>query len=364
MPQELGRTIHSIDALYDFVYTPELNLRMDQIEDPFSNSFHWVFDVPIFTQGLQVGPQLFWIHGKLGLGKLTWMKFIYKSRHTWDLLHNWRTNVLEIKASFFFHYRVTAIQKSFEGVLRSLIAQILRTHMDALSKTHRLYWDEYQEITGGGEKARNRYKAFKRSASLKPPFESFERHGNSQTLSLLAQIVTEFRSEDRPVLKLERILRLLLKQDALKMHLVVFFDALDEFDGPLDVISRFLKGLTQASETSATRVKVCFSSRPWEPLRAHFSSYPNFALEGYTITEIENYTASSVADWEVENLVIINPAPKVISRANAIFLWVTLAIRVLHEPYLSSPEKVAPALMEQKLQELPDDPFDFYKVTI
>jgi hypothetical protein len=62
------------------------------------------------------------------------MKYIYSSILTWELLHDWRRStqkVREITAGFFFHYRVTPLQRSFEGILkgsyfRSLILILMR----------------------------------------------------------------------------------------------------------------------------------------------------------------------------------------------------------------------------------------------
>lgn len=340
--KDLGRVITSIDELYDSIYSPELDFRVDQVEEPFESTFHWVFDIPIFTQWLQGGAGLFWIHGKPACGKSTLMKFISGNQQTRDLLHNMGTSPLEeIRASFFFHYRGTAIQKSFEGVLRILIVQILRPYRDKLSNHHRPVWETYQtikseqrrlwtrqeraqknmqkvereiemtrqmmgrseqdqsshshleglpiaskeprafleELLKSGKTIRSEIKWLgKAMTTAEGDLRTFIKTSDSQglgaspTLKLLTQAVEEFHGEDGLLLKLEKVIRLLMNQDVIRMDLALFFDALDEFGGPPDVICRFLKDLVQTSDTSATRVKVCFSSRPWESLKAHFSS--------------------------------------------------------------------------------------------
>jgi hypothetical protein len=103
------------EEVYGDIYSPELQYRIDQIEDPFQDTFGWVFDLPLFSNWLQEGSGLFWIHGKPASGKSTLMKYIVRSKQTWELLHDWRKSSYEVNAAYFFHYRGTAIQKSFEG---------------------------------------------------------------------------------------------------------------------------------------------------------------------------------------------------------------------------------------------------------
>jgi len=72
------------------LYSPELDLRFQQIKNPFQNTFEWAFDLPILTNWLhqRFNAKLFWIHGKPGSGKSTFMKFLFKSPYTWQLLYN------------------------------------------------------------------------------------------------------------------------------------------------------------------------------------------------------------------------------------------------------------------------------------
>ncbi len=53
------------------------------------------------------------------------MKFIFQDPHTWSYLHDWKSEALEVRASFFFHDRGTSSEKSFEGLLGSVVRQII-----------------------------------------------------------------------------------------------------------------------------------------------------------------------------------------------------------------------------------------------
>ncbi|KAK3347272.1 hypothetical protein B0T25DRAFT_298243 [Lasiosphaeria hispida] len=192
----------------------------------------------------------------------------------------------------------------------------------------------------------------------------FKPHSNKPIASFLTKIMAEFRQEqDGLTPRLERALRQLLGQDLNKMDLVLFFDALDEFDGHLDLISRFLKGLVQSSPLSMTLVKICFSSRPWEPLKEQFSACPAFALHEYTKGDMEKFAARSMAQSSIKDLDVIRLVPDII-RANGVFLWVRLALKVLLKTAMVAPHAGLPGLLEAKLGELPDDLFEFYKLII
>ncbi|KAM0511390.1 hypothetical protein ACHAPE_009905 [Trichoderma viride] len=447
---DLGSVLSLVQEIHDELYLPELDYRITQIEDPFQNTFKWIFDLDLFTHWLREGSGLFWINGKPGSGKSTLMKFIFQNQLTEDLLHHWRKNSLDIKAGFFFNYRGTAIQKSFEGVLRSLITQILQPHRIAFQKKYQRMWETFQDlnkrsrilegrranlkceldavierkaltnserdleeqlqraIDDSGSEARKKQVVRdikeqlsqvrkKRKGVRKWNTESRERELELQLLfnqlqadiavisdsisslakearpfrtqletRFLRSIVAEFRNDsDSRIVRLERILSQLLDQDLVKIDLVLFFDALDEFDGHLDKMSGFLKSLIERSATSATRAKVCFSSRPWKSLNDHFAKYPSFKLQDYTKADIEQYGMGSLERSEIINLCerdnIMKIIPSVIARANGVFLWVRLAMKELFDTIAKSSKAELFENLEKKLQELPSDLFEFYK---
>jgi len=417
-------TFSLLPDMYDRLQSPELNDRADQIEAPHQRTFQWVFNLPVFSLWLQEGSEFLWIQGKPGSGKSTLMKYIYQSRQTWDLLHNWRSDSLEIKACFFFHHRGSPLQKSLEGVLRSLIIQIMEPHRRAFEKETRWIWERYEGLkndqaglerqlkivrkeldeirqskkkngaSGGGIRPANS-RAPGNSRTYAPFYlpntedairhmddrlnqgrallrreladlgGEFNHRGTSPEAKLLGKLVAEYQKErDEEILGLEKILRLLLDQDVANVDLVLFFDALDEFDGHHITISRFLRSLVTTSPTSRTRVKVCFSSRSSTWLTEKFSTCPSFAVEDYTTTDIEEYATSSVAGLQTASPSVAQLVPAVIKRANGVFLWVRLAINILQETIASSPGTITPAFLEQKLQGIPGDLIEFYRLIV
>ncbi|KAK4444026.1 hypothetical protein QBC34DRAFT_416019 [Podospora aff. communis PSN243] len=458
--EELGKLLHSTEDALRQLQSSELDLRFQQIEDPFQDTFEWAFHLPILTDWLQqrFNSKVFWIYGKPGSGKSTFMKFLFQSDKTWELLHDWKSEGREIRAGFFFHYRGSAIQKSFEGVLRSLIAQVLSPHSASYRERHNETWELYQRakrqcqnlksriatehetmkstakrindikkeieteqdkmkqlmddqlranLEDNGEddhddfdedpiqkdlkKTRHTLESLhnelktqrKRHASCKTELPELDEQLRSKmreiqyldqrcldeddipTRTFLAQVVTEFEKRDsRLIPKLEKIVRRILNQEALEMDIILFFDALDEFDGHPDVISQFMKDLAQGSPQSKTRVKICLSSRPWKALQDHFSAYPQLALEMHTKYDIEDYVTRSVRRWSSTESFAHRLISTILTRANGVFLWVRLAVRVLSEALTVDGRPATLEQLEARLRELPEDLFEFYRLIV
>jgi hypothetical protein len=392
--------------------SPDLDFRVDQIDDPFQDTFRWIFDLPLFSEWLQHGSGLFWIHGKPGSGKSTLMKYIFKSERTWELLHDWTRVSHEIRAGFFFHYRGSAIQKSFEGVLRSLIVQILAPHYKSFKRQYqdiqleyRQYQAEHRQleqaresvletlIKSNSDKSRIQERApeqhlydledqapenlQKRLAEIDVELLFMENTKLSEIASraqsclgvletaLLIESMENFSDDtNQLIIKLEKMLRQLLNQTKIPMELILFFDALDEFDGHLDMISRFLKGLVHIPPESKTRVKVCVSSRPWKQLHNHFSAHHNFALQDFTRADIEQFAARSLAALHIANPSIIPIASIITYKANGVFLWVKLAVQELSNAISTSAQLMSREQLEETLWKLPDDLQAFYDLII
>ncbi|KAI1871725.1 hypothetical protein JX265_005711 [Neoarthrinium moseri] len=121
--------------------------RRDQIDPQSSHTLEWAFedgftDLP---RWLQNGNGIFWVSGKPGSGKSTLMKFVHNDDRTRELLHCWNTSTRQITANFFFHYRGNVIQKSFEGLLRSIISQLLEAEPELYDAIHVLFNNKYNK---------------------------------------------------------------------------------------------------------------------------------------------------------------------------------------------------------------------------
>lgn len=119
----------SDDVILSSLRAPERDRRLEQINQKLGDTFNWAFDdVSVgLNKWLQKGTGIFWINGKPASGKSTLMKYLYQDPRTKELLRasGWQSRARLTTASFFFHHRGNNMQKSFEGLLRSLISQIL-----------------------------------------------------------------------------------------------------------------------------------------------------------------------------------------------------------------------------------------------
>lgn len=262
---------------------PERDLRLEEIEEKFRNTFDWIYDrpEPRFTQWLEKGTGLFWINGKPGSGKSTLMKFLFKDQRTSDLLQDWKTGNAFTRVAFFFHYRGTSMQKSFEGLLRSVLSQII---------------SERPELC----------------RFLRPMFKH-------QTLT----------SENWTLPILQRGLHTILTQDEEPLHLCLFLDAIDEYGGRLESICQFLEDLGKIRPKPNKLIKVCFSSRPWDIFLRTFKCCPGFRIHDFTREDIGNYCLGSLKEERLPPVTLENLIPYLVTRSRGVFLWVKLVVKDL-----------------------------------
>jgi len=138
--EHAGRDTTIYQALLKRLYFPNLNSRHRSIETAHFKTFEWIFTdiMPQNPEGKgrhhfvewllrQTGMGPFWVQGKAGSGKSTLMKFISSHPETMKHLRDWAAGKKLIVASFFFWNAGTILQRSQEGLLRSLLFEILRT---------------------------------------------------------------------------------------------------------------------------------------------------------------------------------------------------------------------------------------------
>ncbi len=78
-----------------------------------------------FSVWLKSGEGLYWINGKAGSGKSTLMNYICQDGRRLEYLKEWSLNRQLLTPSYFFWAAGSRQQKSIDGLLRSLIYQML-----------------------------------------------------------------------------------------------------------------------------------------------------------------------------------------------------------------------------------------------
>ena len=143
---------HIDETFYkDFIkslFYPEISSRQEQVASEFygiKNSYEWVFEESkmksrfdnhfeesrrrlqwaSFPEWLRSGSNIYWMNGKAGSGKSTLMNYICDHRRKEELLRQWSANRRLLTPNFFSWSAGVRLQKTSNGLLRSIIYQML-----------------------------------------------------------------------------------------------------------------------------------------------------------------------------------------------------------------------------------------------
>ena len=139
------KEVHIDDRRYDDIVQSlsfsRISSRQEQVDNQFdsiTNSYDWIFDNPrrnrsddcplwsYFAQWLKSGHGVYWINGKAGSGKSTLMHYIYTHERPLEYLGSWSSTRRLLTPAFFFWNSGVPLQKTIDGLLRSVIYQMLR----------------------------------------------------------------------------------------------------------------------------------------------------------------------------------------------------------------------------------------------
>ncbi|KAG8165596.1 hypothetical protein KVR01_004148 [Diaporthe batatas] len=315
-----------------------INDRHDTIRDAHEQTLTWLFGTDdqcspsTFDAWLTSDDDLYWISGKPGSGKSTLMKFLCDHPRTIEKLEIWSKKTRLIRAEYFFWGAGRQnLQKSQEGLLRSIVYQILRQCPDLIPQTYpntwRLCFPEDQHPT--------RAVSTTESASALVPLS---------VLGLLATIRT--------------VCDLAAQSEA---KFCFFIDGLDEYDGkPADVID-----LIRALRT-LPNVKLCLSSRDWNEFdqefgkdrtqRLYMQDFNRNDISAYvhdTFAKDDNYQEMEDRDTAGKELI-----EEIVEAANGVFLWVFLVVRSFQEG-LTNADDISD--LQQRLRTLPKDLNEYFE---
>lgn len=270
-----------------------------------------------FSLWLQEKDDTFWISGKPGSGKSTLMKFIASHPETKRMLGNsqWAGSSKVVVASHYFWSTGTEIQRSQQGLWRSLLFDILRQEPRMISQVCR------------------------------------ERCGTEEA---------NLRHQPWSLDELLECVKALADQKDSKTRFCIFVDGLDEFEGdPLDLI----KPLQALSRSHL--VKLCVSSRPWNAFEEGFGQRPDLKLyvHDLTIGDIRAFTSERLMShprWDTfaSNEDSTSIVEDIAQRSHGVFLWVFLVTRELREG-LTNFDTLAD--LKRRLDRMPSELGPFFK---
>ena len=290
LAREVGSTA-SDQMLLRSLHFKDIRTRETQVASSHKETFQWLLDSHSptnVTQWLESQSGMFWVTGKPGSGKSTLMKFLVAHSRTMKLLRSWAGTRRLITASFYFWNAGNTIQKSQEGLFRSLLYNILCQYPNLI-----------------------RIVCTAKSATFRP----FENEVEPWTLQELQQAIEQLHGHFE-----------------VQAQFCFFIDGLDEYDGHPDDIVKVLESLRTVSN-----IKLCVSSRPWNEFLDAFGqdSSRHLALEKLTRKDIEDYIRDNLeansnfavlkqTDARSQDLI-----DEIVEKASGVFLWVVLVVRSL-----------------------------------
>jgi hypothetical protein len=291
LSEQSAATATSTEILKSLQF-PLMHDRYSLIHERHPETFSWIFEsaASLFKTWLEQDSGAFWISGKAGSGKSTLMKFLNRSPQLRDSLNVWAGDRQLFVASFYFWITGTRMQKTQEGLLQSILHEILRQEPALIPKVVPARWEQDGSF-----------------------------HENLQPWTL-------------PELydALETVIR--EKPAACFCFLI---DGLDEYAGDAGEQGLFADKIKKLA--SSSMVKVCVASRPWTAFESVFGVDPKQMLKVQDLTKDD-------MDRFVKNTLEENPRFAVISNrdsraldlvheirdsAQGVFLWVVLVVKSL-----------------------------------
>ncbi|KAF9878403.1 hypothetical protein CkaCkLH20_03895 [Colletotrichum karsti] len=290
-------------------------VRHDSVLQAHKDTFQWAFDSRL-SDWLSSESGIFWVSGKPGSGKSTFMKFIAKSPRTKELLVKWAGSPEKLAvATHFFWIAGTPIQKSWQGLLQSLLYDLLRGHPDVVSLTSPDRW----EAAKAGQ--------------------------------------WQMAAAPWSVDELAVALRALASASCVPLKMCFFIDGLDEYDSDHAELCRVLRDLA-----SSTHIKICLSSRRWSVFEQSFGngSYQNLDIHELTRDDIRKFVSDQLdikSRWNVEMSQDVDDemtqlVDRIAAQACGVFLWAFFVTRSLRED-LSNGEEIGG--LARRLSQLPSD---------
>lgn len=309
---------------YDTIQERELTIK-----DAYQGTFRWIFDdenSTSFKNWLSSDGKLYWITGKPGSGKSTLMRYLMQptrlpSRQSRceEQLMQWAGNGENLTIiSFHFWAIGSPMQRTKEGLFRTLLVQLFQAHPEVIPTVAPSRWE---------------------SLSL---FNEDPQHLTETELGdMFRQAITHIST---------------------RAKLALFIDGLDEFDGDCNALVSLIGECTLCS------IKICVSSRPWTEFENAFGEYPQLRMEDLTYNDMTRYVMAKFGAnprfrtfQERHPEVAIDISRSVTEKANGVFLWVNIVVSSLLAGIVSG-DRIED--LESRLDLLPPEIQDLYEKII
>jgi len=322
---------------------PGMDGRVSTLASPLEGTYDWILDDTAgssrlhsfdsspcpFPAWLKSHGGSFLIVGKAGSGKSTLMKHIINHEKADVLLEQWATSLRcrLIKANFFFYRVGESFESTREGMVQSILYQILSKIPDWIPLV-------------------------------------FPSRFSSQTNPLVENSSWTWKNREL----FEAMSRLADQVEAESICICLFLDGLDEHkdfheqEALMDDLANLLR---------SKHVKICASSRSRDIFMARLGlSGHRIVLERHTRSDLRRFIANELnksgnfRKWQIlDSVGCRNFVEEVEEKADGVFLWVYLAMKQLRAELSTcgNPEDLELADLRDRLRHLPDNLRDYFK---
>lgn len=283
-----------------------IDSRKMDITKALRQTCSWILKHPTYLawRDIEVAKEhsgFFWIKGKPGAGKSVLVKYL-------DTYISKNVRPQDICLSFYFHARGESLEKSLEGMYRSLFVQLL----DAVEELHSVL-DKPRQVSANGQ------------FSLQ------------KLSSLLFAAVAKLKNR----------------------QLYCFIDALDECkDSDMQQMIGFFRDLCDEATEEGVHLNVCFASRHYPALDIPTELQIVLEEAEEHQEDLSKYVRSQ--KFSTGSKVQTIPADvqnDILSKANGVFLWVVLVVEILKKEFLGG----RIFAVKKRLKETPRDLSTLFK---
>ncbi|KAI1325757.1 hypothetical protein F5Y16DRAFT_422566 [Xylariaceae sp. FL0255] len=312
---EIGEkaVVSVLDSLkFDSMYAREAN-----VSAAHSKTFEWLFDdTCVFYKWLSAkSTGSFWVSGKPGSGKSTLMKFVTRHKTCETVLQERAKDEQLITASFYFWSAGTPMQRSRQGLLQTVLVQIMR------------------------------------ACPLLIPIIAPDRWAGA-----LSNTASDPWTWDEALATLIRFIH----QKDVKCSTCLFIDGLDEFDGDYADLVKVFSEIPRSSN-----MKVCLASRPYNMFADAYGRSRDrmIRLQDLTRPDIRQYvneefaTHASFSSISIQTEQYDALVEEIVNKAEGVFLWVYLVVRSLKDG-LTNEDTVSE--LRQRLKVLPSGLSEYF----
>ena len=246
-----------VDRILSSLSFPEMNSRVDAVDERHRNSFDWIFaeeqssgtNVSFKTWLSGSDSSIFWVCGELGSGKSVLMKTLRRHTKTIENLQVWASQQPFVICEYYFWIAGTSpLQKSAVGMLRTIAHQMI-----------------------------TRFPGLLADPTLRSVLLHSSSQGSAWTSDVLLRAISSIGAQ---------------------VKLCLFIDGLDECDGG----PRRHQGLVQNLDrlSSLENIKICVSSRPWDVFEDAYRSIRSRIL-------LQKLTENDIFRFVVETLTAADP---------------------------------------------------------